>query len=160
MDRLSALARFALALLLVVAGLRLVHRLVPDPSAQLRVATFGEARAAAGFVPWLPAYHPLALGGAPEAMVVRRERGRPRTLVLDWRGERRLRLEERGAAAGEALPEGAPLDAPGAGGVWWPEGDERVAVVLAGGLRLELRTDLPLGELRRMVRTLHPSVDR
>ena len=107
-----------------------------------------------GFWPHIPFYRPMELGTGPAEIVVHR-RPRPTTRVV-WRDESFLELRERAGGPRPEVGTGAsPLpDLPST--LYWAEGDELVAVLQLADRWIEIRTDLDVVQLRRIVDTLLP----
>lgn len=113
-----------------------------------------QAEEYAGFSPLTPFYRPAELGSAPVYVTVFR-RPRPRVVIF-WQGDRFLYLEQtEGGEKPPAPPHARPLTGR-AEAVWWREGRTRHLVTRAGGLWVEIRTDLDERDLRRIVETLRP----
>lgn len=143
------------------ALLRLVHLVVPVfypqvLSGPFSVDGFGEVEELAGFSPWLPFYRPEILGTRPVNITVTR-RPQPKVVVF-WQAERFLYLsEQRGGRPdrppASAVPKPLPRH-PDAS--WWREGGTNHVQLQRDGLWIELRTDLPLQDVERLVETLRP----
>lgn len=159
MGRLRGLGSF----FLVAAGATLLARVIhvgvplffpetrPGPFA---LASLAEVERRAGFAPLVPAYRPETLGSQPPTLTL--TLGPNPTLEVLWRGERALRIVERHGGAGpEHPPFARPLDdVPESS--WWQEGARQHLVLRRGHLWLEVETDLPARDLRRIADTLGP----
>jgi len=167
------MARFrGIATLLVVFGvlfllLRALHLGVPLLYPKVLQGPFSlesvaEVEEYAGFSPLVPFFRPATLGERPVHVTVTR---RPRARVaVFWQGERFLYLEEREGGGPPPVPENArewSLATPGAPeeARWWRQGRTVHAVARRGDHWVEVRTDLPADDARRVVETLRPYRD-
>lgn len=159
MDRLKEVGIFLVITLAVLLGLRAAHLLVgavypaslPGP---FLLDSLDDVERYAGFSPHIPFYRPIGLGAGPAEIIVER---RPRaSSLVRWRGDAFLEILERDGGARPVTPdEAVPL--PGLPSTaYWMEDDQLVAVLPAGDHWIRLRTDLSVGELRRIVDTLLP----
>lgn len=154
-----AVLSFVILAALFFGLLRLIHLVVPVfypqvLSGPFSVTTFDEVEELAGFSPQLPFFRPQVLGTRPVHITVSR-RPRPRVVTL-WQAERFLRLEEqRGGELEGAPPTARPLpEHPDS--LWWREGTTHHVQLRRDGLWIDLRTDLPLQDVERLVETLRP----
>jgi hypothetical protein len=151
----------SLVVILAVLGvlLRVVHIGIPLFYPQVlqgpfSVDSLGEVEEYAGFSPLVPFYRPASLGSAPVVITVFR-RPRPGVTIL-WQGEHLLVVEQtRGGEPPPRPPSARPL-ADDADTAWWREGRTHHVVTRTRGLWVEIRTDLPEQDLRRIVATLRP----
>jgi len=150
---------FVVLAVIFFALLRLVHLVVPIfypqvLSGPFSVTDFDEVEEVAGFSPRLPFFRPEVLGSRPVNITVTR-RPRPR-MVAVWQAERFLRLEEqRGGTLPGAPPSARPLPRH-PDSQWWQEGGTHHVQLQRDGLWIDLRTDLPLQDVERLVETLRP----
>jgi hypothetical protein len=158
MDRLIGLRSFATTTVVVLAVIRVLHVGVPLIFPDTRpgpapVASLDDVQRRVGFAPLLPAYRPAALGAKPASITVS-FRPRP-TFAIVWRGDGQyLSLTERqGGDRPEAPPISQPLDGV-ADSAWWMEGSQCHLVLAHGGLWIEIDTDLPSRDLKRLADTL------
>lgn len=112
-----------------------------------------------GFSPRVPFYRPRELGERPVHVTVTR-RPRPRVVVF-WQGEHFLYLSQEKDAGGRRAPAGrVPVTArplpehPEAR--WWRDGATHHVRLPLDDLVIELRTDLDLRDVERLVSTLRP----
>lgn len=160
MGRLTGLGSFivvAAALLLVLRTLHLgVPLFFPDTRpGPFTLASLDEVRRRAGFAPLVPGYRPATLGDRPSSLTVT---ATPRpTFVIVWHGaEHRLSITQR---RGGAMPPHPPTSRPLAGvadSTWWLDGSTNHLVLRRGDLWVEVETDLPSRDLRRIADTLRP----
>lgn len=159
----------SIASLLVVLGvlflvLRVIHVGIPlfYPKVlrgPFSLDTVAQVEEYAGFSPLMPFFRPESLGERPVHVTVTRA---PRARVtVFWQGERFLYLEERAGGRPPAVPENArawTLGTPGApeDARWWHQGRTVHAVARRGDRWVEVRTDLPAEDARRVVETLRP----
>ncbi len=157
MDRLKSLAS-----LLVIVGcwlllLRLLHLAVPAfyPAAltgPISVDDFEAAGRYLGFSPRLPFYRPARLGSRPIHITVTR-RPHPRVVTF-WQGEHFLYLaEQEGGPAPSRGVRGSPLEGH-SGSRTWREGKTHHVVLRLDDRWVEIRTDLALADVERIVDTL------
>ena len=158
MDRLKGLPSFTLVAAIVLIGLRIVHLAVPVlfPDTQpgpIAVASLDEARQRTGFSPIVPAYHPASLSAEPTSITV--VFAPSPTLIVVWRaGPDYVSVTERRGGPKPAAP---PAAVPLAGvpeSSWWTSGAEHHLVVARVGVWIEITTNLPSGDLRRLADTL------
>lgn len=159
MGRLRGLGSFFLVAAGALLLARVIHIGVPLFFPETRPGPFAltslaEVERRAGFVPLVPAYRPETLGSEPPTLTLRL--GPSPTLEVVWRGEHSLRIVERDGGAGPDHPPFArPLeDIPES--IGWQEGARRHLVLRRGNLWLEVETDLPARDLRRIADTLGP----
>lgn len=159
MDRLRGIASFVVIAALFFAALRLVHLAVPVFYPKVLAGPFSLDDFAAveeitGFSPLLPFYRPQELGERPVAITATR-RPHPGVVVF-WQGEHFLYLSSRRGGRLPAVPATArPLPRhPDAR--WWRDGATHYVVLERRGLEVELRTDLGLEDVERIVETLRP----
>lgn len=160
MDRLKGAGSFLVAALGIFFALRLVHLGIPifypkvltGPFSLDRIESVAEYT---GFSPRLPFYRPEQLGLRPVNITVTR---RPYAkVVIFWRAEHFLYLAEQEGgqpsrqAAGDAQPLPGHPEA-----TWWQEGRTHHVVLALDGLWIELRTDLTLLDVQRIIDTLRP----
>jgi len=157
--RARAIVSFVILAAIFFALLRLIHLAVPVfypqvLSGPFSVEGFDEVEELAGFSPLLPFFRPEVLGTRPVNITVTR-RPQPEVVVF-WQAERFLVLaERRGSRPGGAPPSARPLERhPDA--LWWREGVTHHVQLQREGLWIELRTDLPLTDVERLVETLRP----
>ena len=157
----------SLARLLAVAGvlaalLRAVHLGAPliDQGVlqgPFELASMDEVEPYAGFSPLVPFFRPQELGARPVSVTVFR-RPRPRVVVA-WQGERYLHIEQRRGGQAPVVPTDAEALAVAGGARWWREGASRRVVARRAGTWVEIRTDLPDAQVRRLVETLRPHAE-
>ena len=159
MDRLRGIASFLVIAAVAFAALRLLHLAVPVfyPKVLVGPVRLDRIEAVArytGFSPRLPFYRPQQLGARPVDITVSR-RPHPKVVIV-WQGERFLYLAQQ--QGGERPPsEGDAVALPGRpDSSWSREGGTHHVVVKLDDLWIELRTDLPSRDLRRLVDTLRP----
>jgi len=159
MERIRGVVSFVILATIFFALLRLVHLVVPVfypgvLSGPFSVDGFEEVEELAGFSPRLPFYRPEVLGTRPVNITVTR-RPQPKVVVF-WQAEHFLYLSQRrGGRPLRPPPAAAPLPRhPDA--LWWREGDTRHVQLQRDDLWIELRTDLPLQDVERLVETLRP----
>jgi hypothetical protein len=159
LGRLRGLGSFLLIAGAVFVALRVLHVATPlfFPSTRpgpLAVASLDEARRRAGFTPLVPAYHPASLGERPVTLTVMLQ-PEPRVIIV-WQGEQHLSLDQRrGGRAPDHPPAGRPL----AGvpeSIWWMEGQRHRLILRRGDLWVDVVTDLPSRDLKRLADTLRP----
>jgi hypothetical protein len=159
MDRLKGLGSFALIAAAILVGLRVLHVGIPLLFPETRpgpfvLASLDEVRRRGGFTPLVPAYRPVALGERPPSLALTLS-PRP-TLVMRWQGERRLSVTQRWGGAMPAHPRGA-LPLPDVeDSTWWREGAVHHLVLRRGEFWIEVETDLPARDLKRIADTLYP----
>jgi hypothetical protein len=156
------------SLLVILGGLflllRALHLGIPVVYPKVLQGPFSldsvaEVEEYAGFSPLVPFFRPETLGERPIHVTVTR---RPRARVtVFWQGERFLYLEEREGGPPPPVPENArawELRTPGAPDEahWWRQGRTVHAAARRGDHWIELRTDLPDEDARRIVETLRP----
>lgn len=159
MVRLSGLGSFLLIVGGVLLVLRVVHLAVPAffPAARpgpVVVATLDEAQRRLGFPPLVPAYRPATLGERPARLTVRL--GPQPTFTAVWQGEHYLSVTQ---WRGGPRPPHHPLSQPLSGvpdSEWWMEGPRHHLVLVRGEFWVEVVTDLPSRDLRRIADTLGP----
>lgn len=123
----------------------------PGPVA---VASLDDARRRAGFAPLVPAYRPASLGERPVSLTVTLQ-PEPRVAIV-WQGEQHLSLVQR---RGGGAPDHPPVSRPLAGvpdSLWWMEGSRHHLVLKRGELWVDMVTDLPSRDLKRLADTLRP----
>ena len=159
MGRLTGLGSFVLIIAGVLLVLRLLHAGIPLLFPDTRPGPFtltslDEVRRRVGFAPLVPAYRPAALGERPSRLTVWLS-PQP-TFVIVWRGERYLSVTQRRGGAMPAHPAaGQPL--PGvADSMWWRDGPLHRLVLKHGEFWVEVETDLPSRDLKRVADTLYP----
>lgn len=157
--RLSGLGSFLLIAGAVFLALRVLHVATPlffpgTRPGPVVVASLDDARRHAGFAPLVPAYHPASLGERPVSLTVTLQPG-PR-IVIVWQGEHHLSLvQRRGGGAPDHPAISRPLgDVPDSR--WWTEGPRHHLILKRGDLWVELVTDLPSRDLKRLADTLRP----
>ena len=103
----------------------------------------------------MPFYRPQQLGAEPVNITVTR-RPYPEIQVL-WQAEHFLSLKERkGGPMPTVTPQAQPL--PGhPGSMSWQDGRTQLVVIPLDDLWIELRTDLSLRDVQRLVDTLRPN---
>jgi hypothetical protein len=160
-SRVRGVVTFVILATVFFALLRLVHLVIPVfypqvLSGPFSVDDFGEVKELAGFSPRLPFYRPEVLGTRPVYITVTR-RPRPKVAVF-WQAEHFLYLSEQRGGDPTRIPASAvpkPLPRhPDAR--WWREGDTQHVQLQRDGLWIELRTDLSLQDVVRVVDTLRP----
>lgn len=159
MVRLTGLGSFALITLGVLLGLRALHVGVPLFFPETRpgpftLASLDEVQRRVGFAPLVPAYRPAALGDRPSRLTV--TLSPEPTFVIAWRGERHLSVTQRRGGARPAHPASSqPLpDVPDS--TWWRDGARLHLILRRGEFWIEVETDLPSRDLKRIADTLHP----
>ena len=159
MQRFKGIGSFLVAGAGVFALLRLVHLTLPVFFPQVlpgpfSLASLDEVSRHSGFSPLVPFYRPEILGPSPVEITVAR-RPRPKVVIL-WRNERFLKLTQTlGGDRSAVRPEAQPL--PGyPGATWLREGRIHTIAVAHDRLNIELRSDLALQDLERILRTLRP----
>lgn len=106
------------------------------------------------FDAWIPVYHPEELGDEPSILVP--ERSPSTTVILAWREERFLVLEETLGEASLEVPATA-AEIPGHPLTYrWDRGGVRYVLTRRGKLAIALRTDLGEEDVIRIVSTLVP----
>lgn len=159
MDRLRGLGSFVLIAAGVFLVLRVAHVGVPLFFPETRpgpfsLASLEEVRGRAGFAPLIPAYRPADLGPRPASLTVTLS-PQP-TLVIRWRGDRQLSVTQR---RGGAMPPHPPASRPlpdVEDSTWWREGALHRLILRRGEFWIEVETDLPARDLKRIADTLHP----
>lgn len=162
----TELVRGVVGLVLILAVifglLRLLHLVVPIfyprvLSGPFSLEELAEVEDYAGFSVQVPFYRPEELGTRPVHITVTR-RPRPRASVF-WQGEHFLYLSERrGGRPPRSPPDARPLEKhPDA--LWWREGSTHHVQLQRDGLWIELRTDLGMRDVERLVETLRPYED-
>lgn len=159
MERWKGIASFLTILVVVFVLLRLLNLAVPLFYPKVLSGPFSldgldQVEEYTGFSPRVPFYRPEVLGARPVNITVTR-RPYPKVVVF-WQGEHFLRLEEQ---RGGRLPPTRPSDRPLAGHPgwrWWREGRTIHAALGESRLWIELRTDLSLQDVERIVDTLRP----
>jgi hypothetical protein len=143
----------------VLLGLRLVHVGVPLFFPDTRPGPFtltslDDVRRRVGFAPLVPAYRPAALGDRPSSLTVWLS-PQP-TFVIVWRGENYLSVTQR---RGGAVPVHPPTSQPlpdVTDSTWWRDGPRYHLVLKRDEFWIEVETDLPSRDLRRIADTLTP----
>jgi len=158
-DRLKGVGSFVIVLVLLLLAMRVVHLGVPIfypkvLAGPFSLTGFDEVEEYSGFSPYLPFYRPEHLGVTPGNITVTR-RPYPRVVVF-WHAEHFLYLaEQQGGQRSPQRMREAPLPGhPEAS--WWREGDTQMVVLQRDGVWIELRTDLSLRDVQRIVDTLRP----
>jgi len=158
-DRLKGIGSFVIVLVLLLLALRVVHLGVPIfyprvLAGPFSLDSFGDIERYAGFSPLLPFYRPEYLGVKPVNITVTR-RPYPKAVVF-WHADHFLYLaEQQGGQRPPQRMREAPLPGhPEAS--WWREGETRMVVLQRDGLWIELRTDLSLRDVQRIVDSLRP----
>lgn len=164
MDRFRGIASLLVLLAVVFVVLRALHLGVPLLYPRVLRGPFsleeiGQVEEYAGFSPRVPFFRPESLGPRPVLVTASRP-PRPRAVVF-WQGEHFLHLEEERGGAPPPVPENArswSLQGPAAEGEnhWWRHGRTVHAVARRGDAWIEVRTDLPPDDARRVVETLRP----
>lgn len=167
MDRFRGIASLLVLLGVVFLLLRALHLGVPLLYPQVLRGPFSlegiaEVEAYTAFSPLLPFFRPEALGPRPVLVTASRP-PRPRAVVF-WQAERFLYLEQERGGRPPPIPANArswTLRGPAAEGEnhWWRQGRTVHAVARRGELWIEVRTDLPPDDARRVVETLRPHRD-
>jgi hypothetical protein len=143
----------------VLLGLRLLHVGVPLFFPETRPGPFtltslDEVRRRVGFAPLVPAYRPAALGDRPASLRVWLS-PQP-TFVIVWRGENYLSVTQR---RGGAMPVHPPTSQPlpdVTDSAWWRDGPRYHLVLKHDEFWIEVETDLPSRDLKRIADTLTP----
>lgn len=164
MSRFRGIASLAVILAVLFLVLRALHLGVPLLYPKVlrgpfSLGSLAEVEEYAGFSPLVPFFRPESLGERPIHVTV--TRGPRARVAVFWQGERFLYLEERDGGGPPPVPENArewTLDAPGAPeeARWWRQGRTVLAVARRGDRWVEVRTDLPAEDARRVVETLRP----
>jgi hypothetical protein len=155
--RLKGLPSFLLIVVVVLGLLRVAHVAIPLIFADTRPGPFvlrslDDVQPRLGFAPLVPGYRPAALGEAPAHLT-----GALlplRNVRMVWRGERYLAISER---RGGAVPAHPPTSRPLTNvseSLWWSDEGVHHLILRRGDLWVELETDLPSGDLRRLADTL------
>jgi hypothetical protein len=159
MDRLRAIASFALIAASFLVGLRLLHLTIPIFYPKVLSGPFSLDQIElveqyTGFSPRLPFYRPQQLGERPVTITVTR-RPYPKVVIF-WQAEHFLYLaEQQGGDMSSGEGGGEPLaDQPESG--WRREGKTHHVVVQMDDLWIELRTDLSSRDVQRIIDTLRP----
>lgn len=159
MDRLKAIGSFAAVVVVVVFLLRLLHVAIPAfyPKVLMGPFSLDSIEAAPeylGFSPRMPFYRPEQLGVHPVHITVTR-RPYPKIVVF-WQAEHYLYLaEQQGGPAPRAGADDAPM--PGRPEGTWSRDGRAVQVVLRrDDLWVEVRTDLSVQDVQRIVDSLTP----
>jgi len=159
MGRVKGIGSFVLVAAVVFLVLRGLHVGIPAfvPGTRpgpIAIASLDEVRRRVGFRPIVPAYRPAALGDRPATMTATL-RPAP-AFVIVWQGEYYLSLTQRqGGAAPEYPPTAQALrDVPGS--MWWQDGARAHVVLSRGEFWIEMVTDLPERDLKRLADTLTP----
>jgi hypothetical protein len=159
MAGLKGFGSFLVITVVAFLGLRLLHiaagiffpEVVPGSSI---VEDIGSVARHTGFVPRVPYYRPQKLGLKPASITVTRQ-PYPRVVIV-WQAEKYLYLAEQ--EGGEV--NGRVATAPSLPGhpesSWWREGSLHHVVFEQDDLWIEVRTDLSLEDLQRIVETLRP----
>jgi hypothetical protein len=157
--RLTGLGSFALITTGVLLVLRLLHVGVPlflpdTRPGPFKLTSLNDVRPRVGFAPLVPAYRPAALGDRPASLSV--SLSPQPTFVIIWRGEHYLSVTQRlggsmpaHPAAGQPLPD--VIDS-----TWWRDGPLLHLVLKRGEFWIEVETDLPSRDLKRIADTLTP----
>jgi hypothetical protein len=160
MARLSGLGSFVLIAAVVLLGLRGLHVGVPMFFPETRPGPFAltslnEVKRHAGFSPIVPAYRPQALGERPTRLIVTRRD--PPTFLIEWRGPASyLSVTQRQGGTMPAHPPAAVPMPDVRDSTWWTEGPRQHLVLKRGDFWLDIETDLPPRDLRRIADTLEP----
>ena len=159
MGRLTGLGSFILITGSILLVLRLLHvglpLFLPDTRpGPFALASLDEVRRRVGFAPLLPAYRPAALGDRPSNLTV--SLSPYPTFVIVWRGEHHLSVTQRRGGAMPAHPVTAQPLAGVADSTWWLDGSVRHLVLKRDGFWIEVETDLPPRDLKRIADTLTP----
>lgn len=159
MDRLKGIGTFFFFALGLWFALRVVHLGIPIFYPKVLTGPFSlesieAAQSYLDFSPRMPFYRPEELGARPVNITVTR---RPYSrLVVFWSARHFLQLTEQ---------QGGPAPSDGAGGqplpghpdaTWWNEGQTHHVVMKLDDLWIEVRTDLSLQDVQRLVDTLRP----
>ncbi len=159
MARLKGLRSFLFIAGVLAIGLRGLHLGIPliFPDARpgpFALSSLDEARRLTGFAPLVPGYHPVSLGIRPESLTV--TRSPYPSLVVVWRGERRLSITQQlGGTMPEHPPTAQPL-ADVADSLRWSDGTAHHVLLRRGELWITIDTDLPSRDLKRLADTLRP----
>jgi hypothetical protein len=143
----------------VLLGLRLLHVGVPLFFPDTRPGPFtltslDDVRRRVGFAPLVPAYRPAALGDRPSSLTVRLS-PQP-TFVIVWRGENFLSVTQRRGGAVPVQPSTSQPLPDVTDSTWWRDGARYHLVLKRGEFWIEVETDLPSRDLRRIADTLTP----
>jgi hypothetical protein len=155
--RLKGLPSFLLIVVVVLGLLRVAHIAIPLIFADTRPGPFvlrslDDVQPRLGFAPLVPGYRPATLGQEPARLT-----GGLlplRSVRMVWRGERYLDISER---RGGAMPAHPPTSRPLTNvskSLWWSDEGVHHLILRRGDLWVELETDLPSGDLRRLADTL------
>lgn len=159
MDRLKGIGSFLIIIVVLFVFLRLLHLTVPIFYPRVLTGPFsvddvGSTPEYLGFSPLLPFYRPEQLGVRPVNITVTR-RPHPKVVIF-WQAEHFLYLAER---QGGETPRHDAGDGPLPGhpdSAWWLDGRTHHVVMKQNDLWIELRTDLSLRDVQRIVDTLLP----
>lgn len=164
MNRLRGIVSLLVLAAVLWLALRAIHVGLPLVYPQVlrgpfSLASLAEVEEYTGFSPLVPFFRPEVLGEQPVHVTVSRPPGA--SVTVFWQAERFLLLAEREGGGRPVVPEDAgswPLRGPAAAGEnrWWRRGRTIYAVARRGELWIELRTDLPAEDARRVVESLRP----
>lgn len=159
MPRLKGLVSFAVIATLFFVALRLLHLVVPIfyprvLSGPFSIDEVGAVEEYTGFSPHVPFYRPQVLGTRPVTITVTR-RPHPKVTIF-WQGEHFLVLSEQKGGPQPPRPlETWPLPRhPDTAA--WREGATQWVQLERDGLWIEVRTDLSLTDVERIVDSLRP----
>lgn len=159
MGRLTGIGSFILITGGILLVLRLLHvglpLFLPDTRpGPFALASLDEVRRRVGFAPLLPAYRPAALGDRPSSLTV--SLSPYPTFVIVWRGEQHLSVTQRRGGAMPAHPATAQPLAGVADSTWWRDGPVHRLILKREEFWIEVETDLPSRDLKRIADTLTP----
>jgi hypothetical protein len=140
-----------------LAALRLLHVGVPlfvpgTRPGPFTLTSLDDVERHVGFAPLVPAYRPAVLGERPASITT--WLGPRPTFAIVWQGDYFLSVTQRRGGPEPAHPPiGQPL-AEVADSTWWQEGPRSHLILRRGEFWIEVETDLPAGELKRIADTL------
>jgi hypothetical protein len=159
MDRLKGAGAFLIVCIALFSALRLLNLSIPIFYPKVLAGPFSldsieSAAEYTGFSPRLPFYRPAVLGTKPITITVTR-RPYPKVAIF-WHGDHFLYLtEQRGGEKPTGPPDSQPLPTHPESS-WWREGHTIQAVLKLEDLWIEIRTDLSLQDVQRIIETLQP----
>lgn len=154
MGRLKGIGSFLLITGVVFLGLRLLHLGIPmfysgGPTGPVHLDNLADVARYTNFSPSLPTYWPEQLGASPVRITVTR-RPTPRVEMV-WNAEASLTMEQQQGGAPPAYPARAEPFPGQVGSHWWREGELHRVLLQRNELWIEIGTDLPFDDLRRLL---------
>jgi len=159
MDRLKGAGSFLVVCIALFFALRVLHLSVPIFYPKVLAGPFSldsieSVAQYTDFSPRLPFYRPALLGAQPITITVTR-RPYPKVAIF-WHADYFLYLaEQRGGEKPADPPDSQPLPMHSEAS-WWREGQTIQAVFKLEDLWIEIRTDLSLQDVERIIDTLQP----